>query len=150
MQSTRECGCYSMQTRFSNLIFSCSLTISSDDKLLFRLDYFYSLSLSEFVLNGNGSFPPTAQINSFDIMRFIVQLQDEIETAYARLQKSLQKEWGFVQHVTLDIGNLWQISLPVWCTSTHILPTRACRSPSRRIGILCSASPHTQGHRSSP
>ena len=77
LRSNKGCGCYSMQTRLSNLSISHSLIVKKNNVKIFAVDEFSSLRFSKLYLSS--LFSPTSRINLFEQIRIHDQIEDSID-----------------------------------------------------------------------
>ena len=80
VRTNRGCGCYSMQTRLSNIALSHSISVSSEiGDHIFRMEEFSSVQFTRMFLSPTGLFTPTTRINSFENIRKMSELEDHID-----------------------------------------------------------------------
>ena len=83
-------GCYSMQTRLSNISISHSMNIRKYNIALFKVDDFSSLRFSKFY--PSSLFQPTSRINLFEQ----IDVHDKIESCIDEMIDNVNNSDGFI------------------------------------------------------
>ena len=79
-RTRRGCGCYSMQTRLSNIAMTHTIDVKTEyGENLFQMEDFSSLQFTRLFLAPNGMFPPTTRINSFEHIRTMSEIEDSFD-----------------------------------------------------------------------
>ena len=80
IKGRRGCGCYSMETRLSNITMAHNILVTSEfHEPMFRMQNFSSVQFTRMSLSPTGLFPPTIRISSSETIRTMTKVEDSID-----------------------------------------------------------------------
>lgn len=88
IKDRRGCGCYSMQTRLSNIAMIHTILVTSEHhNPIFCMEDFSSVQSTRLFLSPTGLFPLTTRINSFESIRTMSTVEDSIDNVVNYINK---------------------------------------------------------------